>query len=305
VTFLLLLASIPAALGTMVVRQFQRIKAEFMVAMTALELWLTQPIDLFGYHIYPKLLLDNLEQAGGRVLPSLTEESFNILAEVTNNLLWGIVVLISLYYLLKDGPKIKLWVIGYAPVEYQGDIKRLLDEIDDVWGVFLRVQLLIFIVLAALMSSGTFLVIWLFRTGLLSFSPLGLILLLILVYTAAQQVDNLWLRPQLMGRHLRLHPGLVFAGLTAALVVGGILGALLIVPLMVTIKVLGKYIYCQLMDLPPWPQNDLRFTSGTGEEGDSNDRQVNASAVSTEHTPDESSGTAISKTEVGNGERND
>jgi predicted PurR-regulated permease PerM len=110
VIFILVLASIPAALGTMVVGQFQRIRAEFMVAVTALELWLTQPIDLFGFLIYPKPLLDYLEQAGGRVLPSLTGESFNILAEVTNNLLWGLAVLISLYYLLKDGPKIKLWV---------------------------------------------------------------------------------------------------------------------------------------------------------------------------------------------------
>jgi tetrahydromethanopterin S-methyltransferase subunit F len=128
-------------------------------------------------------------------------------------------------------------------------------------------------------------------------------LLLIFVYTAAQQVDNLWLRPQLMGQHLRLHPGLVFAGLAAALMVGGILGALLIVPLMATLKVIGKYIYCQLMDLPPWPQNDIRFTSGTGDKEESNDRQVDALAVSTECTPGEISETEFSKTEVGYGQK--
>ena len=122
--------------------------------------------------------------------------------------------------------------------------------------MFLRVQLLIFVVLAALMGSGTFLVIWLFRSGLLGFSPLVMIVLLVLVYTAAQQVDNLWLRPQLMGHRLQLHPGLVFAGLTGALVVSGVLGALLIVPFMASIKVLGHYIYCQLFDLPPWDEPD-------------------------------------------------
>jgi predicted PurR-regulated permease PerM len=254
VIFILLLASIPAALGTVAVGQFQRIKTDLMGARTLLESWIAQPIVILGFRLYPPLMLDNLEQIAGSVLSTLPEGSFNLLSAVTTNLLWGLVVLISLYYFLKDGPKIKLWLVGYTPVEYQGDLERLLDEIDEVWRVFLRVQLLIFVVLAALMGSGTFLVIWLFRSGLLGFSFLGMILLLILVYAAAQQVDNLWLRPQLMGRHLQLHPGLVFAGLTAGLVVGGILGALLIVPLMATVRVIGRYTYCKLLDLPPWPQ---------------------------------------------------
>lgn len=256
VFFILLLASLPAALGTVVVGQFQRIMTELVEAVTALERWIAQPIELLGYRIYPQLLLDNLEQAAGSVLSTLPEGSFNILSGVTTNLLLGLVVLVSVYYFLKDGPKIKSWLVDFAPTAYRGDVQRLLDEIDEVWGVFLRVQLLIFVVLAILMAGGTFSVIWLFRTGLLAFSPLGFILLLILVYAAAQQVDNLWLRPQLMGRRLHIHPGLVFAGLTAALVVGGVLGALIIVPLMATVMVIGRYIYSQLLDLPPWPQDE-------------------------------------------------
>ena len=305
VVLFLLLTSIPATLGNLVVWQLQRIKTELVEAVAAYERWIALPIEILGFRLLPQLLLDKLEQAAGSVLSTLPEGSFNILSDVTTNLLWGLVVLVSTYYFLKDGPKIISWLTGFGPTEYQGDIQRLLNELDDVWGIFLRVQLLIFVVLAALMSSGTFLVIWLFRSGLLAFSPLGFILLLILVYTAAQQVDNLWLRPQLMGRHLHLHPGLVFAGLTAAFVLSGILGALLIVPLMATVKVVGRYIYCQLMDIPPWPQDDLGITSDGEENGRINDRQVEAEAVSTKLAPDGSSGTSISKTEVGYRNRND
>ena len=285
VFFLLLLASIPAALGTVAVGQFQRIKTEFVEALRALELWIAQPIDLLGFRIYPQLLLDNLEQAVGSILSALPEGSFNIISGVTTNLLWGLVAFISLYYFLKDGPNVKLWLLRFAPSEYQGDVQRLLDDIDDVWGVFLRVQLLIFVVLAVLMGGGTFLVIWLFRTGLLAFSPLGFILLLILVYAAAQQVDNLWLRPQLMGQKLNLHPGLVFAGLTGALVVSGFLGALLIVPLMATVRVVGRYIYCKLMDLPPWPQDDLEISSDTEEQEPVHNHQVKTEPVNPDIIP--------------------
>ena len=266
VIFILLLVSIPAALGTVAVQQFERIKAELVQAGEVLQLWIAQPIELLGFRLYPQLLLDNLEQSAGSFLSALPGGSFNLLSGVTTNLLWGFVIFLSLFYFLKDGPKIISRLVGFAPTEYQGDIQRLLDELDDVWGIFLRVQLLIFVVLAVLMGSGTFLVIWLFRSGLLALSPLGFIVLLILIYAAAQQVDNLWLRPQLMGQQLHLHPGLVFAGLTGALLVSGFLGALLIVPLMATVKVLGGYIYCQLLDLPPWPQDDPIEPETNGEE---------------------------------------
>ena len=144
----------------------------------------------------------------------------------------------------------------------------MIDDLDEVWGALLRVQLLLFAILAFLMIGGTSLVVLLFTTGLLAFSPIIFVLLLIVVYTAAQQVDNLWLRPQLLGRQMQMHPGLVFIGLIAGMMVGGVLGVLLSMPLMATAKVVGRYIYCQLLDLPPWPP-DEPVESEDGEEQES------------------------------------
>lgn len=257
VVFILFLIGIPAALGTVIVQQFERIRSELGQVWEFLLLWVANPVELLGYRLYPQVILDNLQQAAGNLLAILPEGSFNLINDVTSNLLWGFVIFLGLFYFLKDGPAIIAWLVGLTPAVYQADVQRLVNELNEVWSIFLRVQLLIFVVLAVLMGSGTFLVIWLFRTGLLAFSPLGFILLLILVYTAAQQVDNLWLRPQLMGQQLRLHPGLVFAALFVGLMVGGFLGALLIVPLIATVKVVGWYLYCMLLDLPPWPGDAL------------------------------------------------
>ncbi len=251
---ILMLTSIPAVLSTVVINRFRRLEIEFNDAITALKRLIAQPIDLLGFRLYPQVILDNLEQISSDALVTLPKLSLDLLSGVTTNLLWLFIVMISLYYFLKDGPKIKAWLIEVAPINYRGDFSQLLAELEEAWGTFLRVQLLISIVLAILISAGFLLVIWLFHSGLLAFSPLALILLLILVYTAAQQVDNLWLRPQLMGQQLHLHPGIVFAGLTGALMVSGVLGAFLVVPLMASVKILGRYVYCQLFDLPPWPE---------------------------------------------------
>lgn len=249
---LLLLIGIPALLGGVAVAQYERIRTELLEISSTIIVWAAQPIAIAGYRIYPQRMLDNLNQAAGTVIAAIPLGSFNFISDATTNILLGLVILISVYHLLKDGPKIKLWLISLTPQAYHADVERLWAELTEVWGVFLRVQLLIFVVLAALMGSGTFLVIWLFRSGLLAFSPVLLVVLLVLVYAGAQQVDNLWLRPQLMGHRLQLHPGLVFAGLTGALVVSGVLGALLVVPFMASARILGHYIYCQLFDLPPW-----------------------------------------------------
>jgi len=59
------------------------------------------------------------------------------------------------------------------------------DEIDDVWTVFLRVQIFIFFVLAVLFILGAVLVVLLYRAGLIPFS---------------------WDRPD-SNAHYRLHAG--------------------------------------------------------------------------------------------------
>jgi predicted PurR-regulated permease PerM len=241
--FLLVLASIPATLGAVAVDQFHHLETDFAAAVDALRQWLFQPINVLGYQLEPQTLLDNLEQFAGNALTALPGGSFDVLSDVT------------------------------APDEYQPEIRRLLDEIDKVWGVFLRVQLLIFVVVASLMAAGTFLVIWLFQTGLLGLSPFGLILLLYLIYVAAQQVDNLWLRPQLMGKQLRLHPGLVFVGMIGALGLSGVLGAIIVVPCMATVKVVGGYIRHKLLGLAPWPPEHLAAASAEKREDDVADQE--------------------------------
>jgi predicted PurR-regulated permease PerM len=58
-----------------------------------------------------------------------------------------------------------------------------------------------------------------------------------------------WLRPQLMGYALKLHPGVIFVGLIAGLALSGLLGALLIVPLLATAKVMARFGYDRLSSL--------------------------------------------------------
>lgn len=250
---MLVILAIPAAIGTFTVNAIGRLGSDLLSAVEQLQTWLLQPIPIFGFRLQPLQLAEPLEGMGASLLATLPAGSLSILSSVTTNLLWATAVLVMYYYFLKDGPKIKPWVVTLAPQAYRFEYARLLDEIDEVWGKFLRIQILMFFVIFMLMLIGTLLIVGLFRFGLLRWSPLGFIALLLLLYTAIQQLDNLWIRPHILGKQLRLHPGLVFAGLVGALMVSGLLGVLLVVPLLATIKVVGRFVHCKLLGLDPWP----------------------------------------------------
>ena len=250
--FLLIIMALLTTLGKIALNQFYSLEGEFSIAVTAIENWISQPIGLFGYVFHPETAVKNLDKIVRDSLATIPKISFNILSIFTSNLLWGLIFIASFYHLLVDGHKIQPWIKKSTPGWDQVDFWRLLGELNKVWGVFLRVQLLMFVILGVMMGVGFLIVIWLFRSGLIPFSPLALIALVVLVVTIAQQIDNLWLRPQLMGKSLMLHPWFIFVGLTGALIAGDLLAVFFVVPVMATVKILGRYFHLRLLGLPPW-----------------------------------------------------
>lgn len=254
---LLLLVGIPAVVGTVAVSQFSRFRADLVAAAQELSAWFFRPIVILGFRLQPQEYVEQLQAQSTQVIMSaLSGGSLNVLSSVTSNLLWTLVVVVMVYYFLKDGARIVPWLVGLVARPYRPEVERLAREVDAVWGKFLRIQILGFGILTLMMAVGTLLIVALFRSGLLRWSPLLFILLLLLVYTIVQQIDNLWVRPQLFGRGLRMHPGVVFIALVGALLLSGFLGALLVVPLLGTAKVVAGYIHRKLVGKPAWPEGE-------------------------------------------------
>jgi hypothetical protein len=54
-----------------------------------------------------------------------------------------------------------------------------------------------------------------------------------------------------------MNTGLVFIAIIGAAMLGGILAALIILPIIASIGVIGRYIRARLLDLDPWPEDEL------------------------------------------------
>lgn len=251
VLLLLILAGIVFGVSALVVNQVPEWSVELRQAWTELLVLLERPFTILNFTIQPQIVLDYLQRASNNAIASLPEASGGWLGGLADNLIWSLVILVSLYYFMRDGQKIMPGLIHLLPEAYRPTARELTTGLDNLWRIFLRAQLIIFLVLGVLLLASTALILWLFRQGWLPLSPFGLVILLIGVYAAIQQVDNLWLRPQYMGHALKLHSGVVVVALLAALTFTGLLGALLIVPVLASLKYIFQYFRGEVPALPP------------------------------------------------------
>jgi predicted PurR-regulated permease PerM len=181
----------------------------------------------------------------------------------------GIVLaLFTLFFFLKDGRSIWLWLVGLFPA----DSRAYLDEaarrswrtlisyvratvvvaLVDAVGIgiglaILRVELVI--PLAALVFLGAFIpIIGSFLAGsvavlvaLVTQGPITALIALAIV-VAVMQLEGHVLQPLLLGRAVHVHPLAVVLAIAAGLLIGGIFGALIAVPTVACVNVAGTYL---------------------------------------------------------------
>ncbi len=244
------------------------------------------PLTLGDIEILPAGWVDELIEPLRGALPSQIWGSFDLLYNIGANVIWVLVILVSIFYLLRDGPRLRDWFIAKLPPEWRGDGRMLLDEIDQVWRRYLRGQLILGVIVGVMtviamravglreavvlgivagildlvpslgpMVAGLIATLVAFIAGstLLPLSNTWFALLVLGLFLLIQQVENVWLRPQILGSSLRLHPGLVFVGVFGALATFGVLGALIVVPVIGSLAILGRYAHPRMLGLPVEP----------------------------------------------------
>jgi predicted PurR-regulated permease PerM len=192
---------------------------------------------------------------------------------------WGIVgVLLSLvlvpiflFFFLNDGPQIAATWSNYLPLRaspLKSEIVSLLNEINSYLISFFRGQLLVSMIdgvligLALIIMGLDFGLLIGILVGVLGLIPyLGMLICWIpavlmataqfqdwwhpiavtVIFIAMNQIDGLLIAPKIVGESVGLHPLTVIISVLAwSIVLGGLLGALLAVPLTATLKVLLK-----------------------------------------------------------------
>ncbi len=283
---LLILLIIPITVVPYAVDQVTRLNLNLQQLTNDLITFLSQPVEVFDYSLNLEDLVGDLQAALQDLLQPFATRTFALLVNALSSLLWIVSIFIISFYLVRDAERLRHFLDRIAPPGYADELRRLREEINQVWKAFFRGQVVLGIVVGTVVwitmtavglpNAGlmgllagllevipTFgpvlatipaLLIAVFRgSTYLPISNFWFAVLVLGIYLLIQQTENAYLVPRIMGRRLQLHPVVVFVGVLAGGLLLGALGVLLAAPIVGTLRVVLKYVYAKLLDEPPFP----------------------------------------------------
>lgn len=214
---------------------------------------------------------------------SLADPALGFVGGVVSLVINLFFVLTMLFYLMRDGPIFAHHIVGVLPESYQGDGRRLLHELGQVWNAYLRGQIL----LSAAIGIATYIAALILGlpqplllgmiAGFLEFIPnlgpalsqipallfalttdsatipgldAGLLYAVVvsLTYITIQNLEAIFLVPRILGSSLDLHPYVVLVGVLVGGSLAGVLGVVLAAPTIATLRVILRYVRGKLLD---------------------------------------------------------
>jgi len=290
-TAVILLVGIPATLAPIFYDEAQIIIRDVLDLSNQLRMTLSRPVHFLGLVFHFDEWGQSLFQVQNAIFSPVPEETLQLLETTSLSLLWFLVILVSVHLFLSEWPSIRNWMLNLAPPPYRADMEELYNRIRRVWTAYLRGQIVLMIIVGMV-----FTIAWLILgipgalvlgalAGLFTLVPdvgpfLAMVLaagvallegsawiplsnfwvagIVVIVYLVLINLKNFFLRPYIMGRSVHMNEALVFIAIIIATILKGIIGALLVVPVLASVVVIGDYIRRRVAGLPPFEDDGSR-----------------------------------------------
>ena len=290
-TAIIFLVIVPIALTPVFFDEIQIVAKDLLDVTTEISKMFSKPIQFAGMEFHFEQLGDSIAHLQDTFLTPLPEEALQLLETTSINVLWFLIILVSVYLFMIEWPRIKDWMVNLAPEPYHDDMRELYKRLRNVWMAYLRGQIVLMIVvwivftiawliigipgalvlgviaglftlvpdvgptLAALIATAVALLegsSWIRLSDVAGTNNLIVAGIVLATFIVLINLKNALLRPIIMGRSLHMNEGLIFIAILIATILEGIMGALLIVPLMASVSVLMEYLRRCILGLTPF-----------------------------------------------------
>jgi len=286
---LIVLISVPATLTPIFFDEIKIVASDLLDLSRQTSVMLIKPVQFGTMVFHFEQLGQSLGQLQESILTPLPEEALALLETTSVNVLWILVILVSVHLFMSQWPIIREWIIGLAPQAYHQDMVELYKRLRDVWMAYLRGQIVLMLVVGV-----AFTIAWLILgipgalvlgviAGLFTLIPdvgpflaamlaVGVALLegsswiplsnfwvagiTGLTYLVLINLKNFFVRPIIMGRSLHMNEALIFIAIMIATILEGIMGALLVVPVLASVIVIMEYLRRRILGLPAFDADD-------------------------------------------------
>jgi predicted PurR-regulated permease PerM len=297
-TSLILLVGIPATLTPIFYQEAQNVIQDLLALSTQLGTTLSQPVQFGGLVFHLESWGQYLLQVQDAVLAPLPEEALQLLETTSVGVLWFVIIVVSVYLLLSEWPHMREKLILSFQAPYRAEVQELYLRICRIWMAYLRGQIVLMLIVGVVFTivwlimgipgalvlgvlAGLFTLVpdvgpfiavtiaagvallegsqWGPLAGLPNLWVSGIV---VVTYLILINLKNFFLRPIIMGRSVHMNEGLILVVILAATILGGILGALLVVPVLATAVVLAGYLQRKVQGLPAFEDDGgLQFVA--------------------------------------------
>ena len=281
---IVLLSLVPAIFVPILVQEVMDINVDIQEVADGISQFFARPIVLFNYSFDTRSVYEEISGTLQDTISTLVSHSLDVVLGVAEGFVWLVFILFISFYLLKDADKLSKWVSGLVPPDYRDEADLLYREIDDIWSAFFRAQILQCLLVGVLVGVSmtalglrTAVIIGLVGgivevvprfghtitaiVGILfayfegsSYLPISnfwFALIVLIFFVIFNEIDTVYILPNLIGRRLHLPPMVVLMGVITGASLGGVLGIFLAAPTLSTLRVLSSYIYRKLLDIEP------------------------------------------------------
>lgn len=284
-TALIVLVGVPATLTPIFFDEIKIVARDLLDLSAEFSNVLLNPVQFGGMVFHFEQMGESLAHLQDTVLTPLPEQALALLETTSVNVLWSLIIIVSVHLFMTEWPRMREGIVELAPPSYHNDMRELFKRLRRVWMAYLRGQIVLMIIVGIVFTVawlimgipgalvlgviaglftlvpdvGPFLAVGLaMGVALLegsSWIPLAnywVAIIVFVVYLVLINLKNFWLRPYIMGRSVHMNEGLIFIAIMVATILEGIMGALLIVPLLASITVIMEYLRRRVLGLPPF-----------------------------------------------------
>jgi predicted PurR-regulated permease PerM len=288
---LALLIGTPSTLAPIFFDEFTQVITDILNIFNQFIDWLLKPHSIPGIPVDFGQMATRLTQFRSAFLTSLPDQLIQLLGKTSVGAVWLLVILAAVYYFLAEWPRLRNGFINSFPETFHAELDELYLRLRSIWMNYLRGQLLLMAIvgvtftiawtvigipgalvlgvsagfltlipdvgpfLAAALAIGVALLEgsnW----GWMPASSIMVALIALAIYLLLITIKNFWLRPFIMGRSVHMHEALVLISIILSTILWGILGALLIVPVLASLGVIFDYLRRRIMGMPPFPSKE-------------------------------------------------
>ncbi len=282
---LILMVGVPATLAPIFYDEVKVVIEDLLDISNQLSAFLMEPVRIGSLVFHLEEWGQSLSQVQDAMLTPLPKEALELLETTSVGVLWFLIILVSVYLLLSEWHRIRENLFSFVQPPFRAEIEELYKRIRRIWMAYLRGQIVLMIIVGVV-----FTIVWLIMgipgalvlgvlAGLFTLVPdvgpfiavsiaAGVALLegstwinlpnfwiaaiVVLVYLVLINLKNFFLRPIIMGRSVHMNEALVFIVILIATILEGILGALLVVPVVASAVLISSYVRRRILGLPPF-----------------------------------------------------